>query len=1246
MSSPATPATSPIPAAASATSSPARANLAAPAPALVTGGADPFLAHLRPLFATAADIAIVAAFVQESGLDLLQPDVFAALARDARIRVLTGDYLDITQAAALERLLDWQRTHPRFEARVVETKPLGAAFHPKSWRFDGTAFVGSSNVSRSALGPGVEWNLRLDRAKDPAAFAALTAAFEHRYAAARPLDAAYVSDYAKRARPRPLPPGEDEAVPLEPPPSPHDLQQEALAALAATRAAGRTRALVVLATGLGKTILAALDVRAYLEAHPTARVLLLARREELLAQAATTFRRVLRPTRPGLTVGFFVGDDSDLDGDLVVASVQKLSRHADRLTPHAFDYVIVDEVHHATAASYRKLLDRLAPRFLLGLTATPDRADGGDVAGLFDDHVPYRADLGAGIERGLLVPFAYFGVKDDLDYEHVPWRNRRFDPEVLARAAQTEARMETLHRAWHAHPAARTLVFCCSIDHATFARDWLRSKGVRVEAVHSGPGSFDRDRALDALRDGALDALTTVDLFNEGIDLRELDRVVMLRPTESGVVFLQQLGRGLRTHADKARLTVIDFVGNHRVFLERVRTLLDLGERPTSIRAFLDGGDPELPPGCAVELELEAKDLLAKLLPAGGRAVEDAFRELLAARGERPTAGELYRLGHNPAALRGGWFDFLAEQGALTGAEGRVLAAARPWLHELETTHLTKSFKLVLLEALLEAGALGSGLPLAELAARSKALLDRDPALAAEVETTGAFLPYWNRNPVDAWTRSAFFAREGDRFVPRLPIPPGDEETFAAMTRELVDYRLVRYRRTAAGDGFTAKVIWSQRDPILSLPRTRRPHGPTDVRLPDGRIFQFDFAKVAVNKARPAGTDRNQLPDLLRRWFGPTAGRPGTAFHVRFVPSPDGLWIEPLGPVAAPARGRVTAFPDLRAAAGAATGARDEAPGAEPVRLPVPADPDTFAVRAAGRSMDGGKAPIRDGDWLVFRYARGAALGAALGKVALVQTPDGSGHAYQVKRVVRAGRGFELRSDNPDAPSYPATSDTVPIALHVATVAPASLAPPAGTTLTEAGARKAFGATCTGRHDGHLVVVSERFTAPDRLDAAVADRRPGETAFVLVPREDGFRYAGVGRWLEDERRWETPALDFATWRALGGRTVSRRLPAGAETAARALAAELAARAGAFVGRGERRCRIAGPAAQGGVRIDGGPGGFGARTVSIADLGWVLHAREHAAAPDEALVNRLRYLEGTPKGSTRWIDTGWALVLAS
>ncbi|HOU91267.1 MAG TPA: DEAD/DEAH box helicase [Polyangiaceae bacterium] len=637
-------------------------------------------------------------------------------------------------------------------------------------------------------------------------------AFEELWAQARDLDAAWIADYAARARDRnqALPPGEVEPEPLEPLPEPRDVQREARAALAELRAARGQRALVVLATGLGKTLVAVLDyarLRAELGRRP--RLLFIAHRREILTQAVRHLRRLAHVVDPELRVGWYAEDEDDLGADAVFASVARLARSAGlrALREQRFDYTVIDEVHHAAATSYRRILDALDTGFLLGLTATPERADERDILHLFGDREAYGADIGRGIALGHLVPFAYFGVRDDIDYESIPWRNRRFDAEQLSTAAQTEARMQTLLRAWRAYPATRTLVFCCSIEHARYVRDRLRGEGLRVDAVYAATGSDDRETALRKLVVGELDALCAVDVFNEGVDLPALDRVVLLRPTESSVVFLQQIGRGLRTREGKERLVILDFVGNHRVFLDRMRALLSLGESPEplgALRRFLgDGGEPELPPGCSVELELEAKAVLERLLRVPqADVVAQGYLELRSRRGARPTAGAMLRQGYDPAHVsrtHDGWFRFVTAQGDLTDAETAVADAAQSLLMSVEHTEMTRCFKMVLLEALLELDGLATGgVPVDALARRSWEVLERTPDWLAEVPETdhpdgspaGALRweRYWRKNPIAAWTtekraRSAEFRLTGDRFEADLQLDEDERLVLDALLR-------------------------------------------------------------------------------------------------------------------------------------------------------------------------------------------------------------------------------------------------------------------------------------------------------------------------------------------------------------------------------------------------------------------------------------------------------------------------------
>ncbi len=1296
---------------------------------LVTGGEDdPFSRHILPLIDRAERVAILAAFVQDSGLRVLYPHLVGALQRGARVSLLTGDYLEITQAAALARLLDmaqvqntgtddddasastsWSAPQGLIETRVfqVAMRHFGASsFHPKSWRFEGdgfaTAFVGSSNLSSTALGSGLEWNLRVDRDRDSKAYGEIAAAFDRLWAVATPLTPGWLDDYAKRARERPatLPTGDAEPDSW-PPPEPHVVQREALKALAKARREGRRRAVVVLATGLGKTWLSAFDFAAVeIELGRRPRLLFVAHRRELLNQAAGTFRRLLGPFA---RVGWFLEDQGELTADLVFASVAKLARDSAlaRLRAERFDYVVIDEVHHAAAASYRRILGALDAGFVLGLTATPDRADSADILGLFDDNLSYEAGIKRGIDEQKLVPFHYFGVKDDIDYDNIPWRNRRFDPNALAAAAQTEARMETLWRSLSQWPGKRTLIFACSVPHALFVRDWLRAREMRVSCIFSALGSDDRDGSLRALAGGELDAVVSVDILNEGVDLPSVDRIVMLRPTESSVVFLQQLGRGLRSAEGKSGVTVVDFVGNHRVFVERLRTLMSAasGESAPLSQFLRTAGSWSLPGGCSVELELEAKDLLATLTRVSGAdEVESRYQDLAATRGanddpsQRPTPGELLRLGYLPSRIRerhGAWFNWVALQGHLNESERRVHATAGAFLRELETTPMTKSFKMVTMQALVEQGGLVRGAPIEQLVARSFEIVQRSPALMGDLPDELRQPPagpaerhkqvqYWMKNPIAAWTGKdttgrPWFRVDGEAFRSLVPVDLADEPAFSGMVWELIDLRLAEYRRrrdrvsAESASEFVCKVTWNRRDPIIKLPDRARaylPDGEVEVRLPDHKTWVFRFSKEFCNVAWPAGAEpNNRLGDLLRRWFGPSAGQPGTAFQVRFQVHAGVLSVAPEGLVRAQ-RGawrRLTGYPELRAAAGAVGGRVDTPEGAD-VWLPLTtAHVDAFAVRISGKSMGGGKAPLRDGDWAVFRPARESTLSSLRSRVVFVERSHDGGASYHVKRLVTAegSTGLRFVSDNPNGPSFDASEAALPIAVLEESFRPDELGPARGADLSPSALGAHFGLVEpvleSGRYHGHLIVIIDgegSLRAPDRLTYA-GQNSPAETAFVFERRgDDTLTSLGVARQVEGTAEWTLPEVDFLTWRRLGAsRTASRPTP---EPLARR-ARELVERALGLIGIGGVISRstgttasLTGQTSQGGMVLTSTAEGATSRSVSLADLAWVLAAADDASTMggevDENRVNQLRYLPGTPEESTRWIDTGWAIAI--
>lgn len=555
--------------------------------ALIHGDDDPLLPHLAACFPGARTVCMAVAFVLDQGVELIRPFLSDLLASGGRLRLLTGDYFDVTEPDGLERLLDLKMSGPAegtwgdVDLRVFETK--GKAFHPKAYIFqeeaEGIAFVGSSNLSRSALGNGVEWNYRVIRSSDAAGFASITGAFEQLFHHPNTvsLTDAWIRDYRHRRRPELLRLAVGIAPEQLPPAEPHAIQSEALAALRESRSVGNRAGLVVLATGLGKTWLSAFDsVATALESGrglESQRLLFVAHRDEILDQALATFRRI----RPGCSMGKYTGTEKTVTASVLFASIQTLSRaqHLERFAPDHFDYIVVDEFHHAAAETYRRLIEYFTPRFLLGLTATPERTDGGDLLALCGHNLVFRCDLGEGARAGLLCPFHYYGVPDDIDYSAVPWSRTtgRFEELELTRALATEERAQDALEQWLRHGGSRGLGFCCSQNHADYMAEFFRERGVRAAAVHAGPTSAPRANSLSDLKDGKLQMLFCVDMFNEGVDVPEIDTVLMLRPTESRIVWLQQFGRGLRKLSGKV-LKVVDYIGNHRVFLTKVQALL------------------------------------------------------------------------------------------------------------------------------------------------------------------------------------------------------------------------------------------------------------------------------------------------------------------------------------------------------------------------------------------------------------------------------------------------------------------------------------------------------------------------------------------------------------------------------------------------------------------------------------------------------------------------------------------------
>ncbi len=585
-------------------------------------------AELRAELDTADQVDLLCAFVKWHGLRILEPELRRLRDRGGRLRVITTTYIGATERAALDRLVR------EFGAEVkIQYDALRTRLHAKAWLFRrdtgfDTAYVGSSNLSRTALLEGVEWNVRLSKIATSNLLQKFEATFDtywhdptfETYDPDRDrdrLDDALAEASGRREHNRVTLTLSGLEV------RPYAYQQEMLESLDVERTVhDRHRNLIVAATGTGKTVIAALDYRGLCDTETGVRpsLLFVAHRKEILEQSLRTYREVLADASFG---ELYVGGARPERWKHVFASVQSLTAYGvGNLPPDAFDVVVIDEFHHAQAATYRRLIDRLQPKELLGLTATPERADGVDVRAFFDGRTAAELRLWEALGADLLSPFHYFGIADNTDLRSVAWRHGRYDEAALSnvytgndtRAAivlsQLRDKVADLGR-------MRALGFCVSVAHAEYMAAVFSRAGIPSQAVSGATPTAERERALEDLRGRRVNVLFAADLFNEGLDLPDVDTVLFLRPTESATIFLQQLGRGLRRSRDKAVLTALDFVGHHRKefrFDVRYRALTGATQR--GLERQIERGFPFLPSGCQIVLDKQAQEAVLENIRA------------------------------------------------------------------------------------------------------------------------------------------------------------------------------------------------------------------------------------------------------------------------------------------------------------------------------------------------------------------------------------------------------------------------------------------------------------------------------------------------------------------------------------------------------------------------------------------------------------------------------------------------------
>lgn len=562
------------------------------------------------------EVCFLVSFIKWTGIRIFERELIEFTNRGGKLRIITTSYMGATDFKAVEFLSGLKNTEIKVSYNTDNER-----LHAKAYlflRYTGfhTGYIGSSNISRSALTNGLEWNLKVTTKEVGHVIDKFRKTFETYW-----LDKEFeLFDCEKHSEKLKVALKKERGGDRSNPEvyfdiKPFHFQEEILEKLETERMVHeRFRNLIVAATGTGKTVISAFDYRNFKKKNVSARLLFVAHRKEILQQALTTFQGILRDNNFG---ELWVDGIEPTQYEYLFASVQTLNNRLESLDLSAeyYDFIIIDEVHHIAASSYRPILDRFQPKILLGLTATPERMDGEDILKDFSDTIAAEIRLPEALNRKLLCPFQYFGITDSVDLSHVEWNKGRYLPSELSKLyTQNDKRVgeiiSNLHKYLKSVDDVRALCFCVTQEHAQYMAEKFTLAGYKADYLVANRNEV-RDDLRSKLRSKTINYLFVVDIFNEGIDIPEIDTVLFLRPTESLTVFLQQLGRGLRLAEDKDCLTVLDFVGNSRPeydFEGKFRALV--GKTNTSMGKEMEDDFPHLPLGCSIILEKKAKQYI------------------------------------------------------------------------------------------------------------------------------------------------------------------------------------------------------------------------------------------------------------------------------------------------------------------------------------------------------------------------------------------------------------------------------------------------------------------------------------------------------------------------------------------------------------------------------------------------------------------------------------------------------------
>lgn len=792
---------------------------------VITGDDYNYLSYrLKQSIQRAEKIDIIIAFLMESGVKILIKDLQEAIDRGVSVNILTGDYLKITQPQALYLL------KAKFKDKInlkFYNNP-NRSFHPKSYIFhynnDGEIYIGSSNISRGALTNSIEWNYRFKKSENEKDFNIFYQTFEDLFNN-HSLDVTdeVLEDYAKswvapkifKEINKVKDSDEIKVINIY---EPRGAQIEALYALSRTREEGFDKALVVASTGIGKTYLSAFDSKPY------RKILFLAHREEIILQAQTSFQNI----SPEKTTGLFYSNQKDNDKDIIFSIVNTLGKdeylNENYFPRDYFDYIVVDEFHHAVSSQYQKILNYFKPKFLLGLTATPERMDNKDVFSICDYNVVYELRLKEAINRGELVPFNYYGIYDEtVNYDNIEYKNGKYDDKSLESALQINKRADLILKHYKKYNSKRALGFCTSKSHAEYMAKYFCDKGIEATSVYSGEqGEFAQQRreAIKNLEQGKTKIIFSVDMFNEGLDVPSIDMVLFLRPTQSPTVFLQQLGRGLRRYKNKDKLIVLDFIGNYKKanlipFLLSGKSFSKTELLSKHIVEF------EYPEDCHIDFDLNIIDIFkaqAERELSIKEILNDEFRRIRDDLGHIPSRVELFiymddQIYNNIRANAkinpfNDYLKYLESINELDSDELIILKTkAYDFINMVETTSMSKTYKMPILLAFYNNGKIKMEISDEDIYNSFKEFYSNasNAIDMAKDKSTSNYLNWGSKeyillakkNPIKFLTKTHneffYINEQGNMCINELMKEYVENQTFLRHFRDVIEYRVKQY---------------------------------------------------------------------------------------------------------------------------------------------------------------------------------------------------------------------------------------------------------------------------------------------------------------------------------------------------------------------------------------------------------------------------------------------------------------------